>query len=76
MSFIDDNDGARAWLADARAYSFGALPNWTYYRDRQGQTLGISEGGVVQILPDESGTTEWFGRVMAEGRPGARRWVG
>jgi hypothetical protein len=75
VSFIDTNPGVRDWLARSREYSFGALPGWTYYRARDGQTLGISDHGVVQILPDEQGTTAWFGDVMAEGRAGAERWT-
>ena len=47
-----------------------------YHRGPGGQTIGVSQGGVVQILPDETGSTEWFGRVLtAEGRPGAERWT-
>ncbi len=61
MGRLDRNKGLSAWAADARAYEFG---DWSYLRDRSGNTVGVSDGGLYQIHPDGQGRTEWFTDVL------------
>ena len=64
MTFLDSSPGFRTWAADTDTWSNRRGDTWHF--DLHNRAVRIAHNGVVEIHPDHTGTTNWFGLVLAD----------